>query len=211
MPRCRHPRSTRLNRTTRVTRVTRAAAPVLLAVGLLIGPGAALAQAHNVLLTTNPASGSTVGVLPPLIVLHYDLPAQSLGTVVRVQGPAGDAADGPAQLIDTDVDQPIRLGSPAGKYTVAWRVVSADGHVVQGSFSFTALGASTATASPLPSAVPARLATGGGSDHSAVLLWGSIGAGVVVVAAVIVVAARRTSRRGPGAEDEDFGDGDEDD
>jgi methionine-rich copper-binding protein CopC len=190
------------------TRVSRRTAGVLGAAGLVVllavGPAAPVASAHNVLLSTTPAAGSTVAALPSLLVLHYDLPAQALGTVVIVRGPSGNVADGPAELINTDVDQPVRPGSPAGPYTVDWRVVSADGHVVQGSFGFTARAASTGSASPLPSAIRAGTIPTGSSGSSGVLLWVGIGAGVVVVVVVVLLVARgRTGRDEDDEDDED--------
>lgn len=169
------------------------------------------AQAHNVLLSTSPAAGSTVAALPSLIVLHYDLPAQSLGTVVIVRGPSGDVADGSAELINSDVDQPVRPGSPAGAYTVEWRVVSADGHVVQGTFAFTALAASTGTASPLPSAVRAGTIQAASSGDSTVLLWVGIGVGVVVVIVVVLLVLRARTAVAEQDEEDEEGEDDEDD
>ena len=51
-------------------------------------------------------------------------------------GPAGPVSDGQPQLVDAEVRQPVRAG-PAGRYTVLWRVTSADGHPVSGTFAFT--------------------------------------------------------------------------
>lgn len=179
-----------------------------LVAALAVGPAAPAAQAHNVLLGTSPASGSTVAALPDLIVLHYDLPAQVLGTVVIVRGPSGNVAAGPAELVNSDVDQPVRPGSPPGSYTVDWRVVSADGHIVQGSFGFTARAASTGSASPLPSAVRVGTIPAASSGDSTVLLWVGVGVGVVVVV-VVVLLVRRARTTADRADDEGEDDGDD--
>lgn len=99
--------------------------------------GAPTASAHNALLSTTPAHGAVLTTMPPVVALHFDLPSGALGTEVVVLGSAGNVAAGAPRLIDDDVRQPIYPGSPAGQYTVNWRAISADGHPVQGTFSFT--------------------------------------------------------------------------
>ena len=54
-----------------------------------------------------------------------------------------DQADGPVQIIDNQVSQAVKPGAPQGKYTVVWRVVSSDGHPIEGTFGFTAGGPNT--------------------------------------------------------------------
>ena len=176
-----------------------------LAAGLLAGPGVGPAQAHDVLASTTPAAGATVRVLPDQVVLHFEEPAQALGTAVVVRGPAGDATDGRAELIDSDVVQPVRSGSPAGAYTVDWRVVSADGHVVQGTFAFTAGAASTGTASPLPAAVHAYVPSAAGSSTPGVVRAAAVVGGLVVLAVLLLVLlrGRRTAPTGDDGEQDD--------
>jgi copper resistance protein C len=113
---------------------------------------APLAVAHDVLRSTNPADGAVVDQLPDRVVLTFDEPALAIGTEVQVTGPDGPVTDGTPQLVNTEVRQPVRAG-PAGRYTVVWRVTSADGHPVSGTFSFTAQQprASTSPTSPSPS------------------------------------------------------------
>ena len=83
-------------------------------------------------------------------MLTFDEPALAIGTEVVVTGPAGPVSDGPPQLVDAEVRQPVRAG-PAGRYTVLWRVTSADGHPVSGTFAFTTQQGSAAS----PTATPA--------------------------------------------------------
>lgn len=180
-----------------------------LAAALVVGPGVGPAEAHDVLASTTPAAGTTVGVLPDEVVLHFEEPAQALGTAVIVRGPAGDAADGRAELIDSDVVQPLRSGSPAGPYTVDWRVVSADGHVVQGTFAFTAGAASTGTASPLPAAVRAYVPSAAGSSTPGVARAAAVVGGLVVLGVLLAVLLRRRRTR-PTRDDVDEHDPDDD-
>ncbi len=124
------------------------------------------AFAHDVLRSTNPADGAVVDQLPDRGVLTFDETALAIGTEVQVTGPDGPVTDGTPQLVDTEVRQTVRAG-PAGRYTVLWRVTSADGHPVSGTFSFTtqqprvspsaattATSATPAATSAVPSSAP---------------------------------------------------------
>jgi len=111
-------------------------ATVLSAVAVTLIATAVPASAHDVLRSTDPADGTVVDRLPDRVVLTFDEPALAIGTEVVVTGPAGPVSDGPPQLVDAEVRQPVRAG-PAGRYTVLWRVTSADGHPVSGTFAFT--------------------------------------------------------------------------
>ena len=108
------------------------------------------AWAHNALLGTTPADGAQVKMAPATVVLTFNEPAISTGTKVLVTGPDGPVAVGAPALIDNTVQQELKPGLPAGEYTVEWRVTSADGHPINGSFSFEALAGS---ASDLPTTV----------------------------------------------------------
>jgi methionine-rich copper-binding protein CopC len=129
----------------------RAATVLALAAGvLLVAPAA---QAHDVLEASNPTNGATVQAVPASVVLTFDHTPIGLGTEVLVKDSTGtNQSDGPAQIVDNNVTQPIKPGAPAGAYTVIWRVVSSDSHPIEGTFTFTA----KATASP-----PATASQGG--------------------------------------------------
>ena len=107
-------------------------------------------------------------------------------------GPGGDVASGPPVLIDTTVRETLRAGSPAGHYTVRWRVTSADGHPVSGSFDFTATAAggdpSATAAASTGNSVEAQ-ADGGGRSG-----WGALGLAAVVAIVVAVFAVTRRRR-----------------
>jgi copper resistance protein C len=151
--------------------------------------GAGPATAHDVLRSTNPADGAQVEQLPDAVVLTFEEPALSVGSTVTVTGPDGPVGRGSPQLVDTEVRQPL-TGGPAGTYTVLWRVTSADGHPISGTFRFT-------TAQPRqPTAVsdestpgPAPASTG----PAPFLLVG----GVVLALAALVVGLRRRRRSQP--------------
>ena len=144
---------------------------------------AAAAQAHDVLETTDPANGSTVRTVPANIGLTFDHTPIALGSVVRVEDATGtDQADGPVSIVDNHVTQAIKPDAPEGKYKVIWRVVSSDGHPIEGTFTFTA-DVSNPSAAATPSTSPA--AAGADTGLQTELITAGGGALVLVVALVV--------------------------
>lgn len=177
---------------------------VTLGVSTALLLGAAPAQAHDELTSTTPAQDETITTDPGKVSLTLTQPplnSDSLKTsVIKVTAPDGHVAstgevtvEGPVISTAAEIDHP-------GKYTVAWRAVSADGHPIEGNYSFTFAGAataSTATASAAPSpastatqaAAPASDSSGAG-DNTGLL----IGAGVIIlglIGAVVYLMRRR--------------------
>jgi methionine-rich copper-binding protein CopC len=147
---------------------------------------AAAAQAHDVLETTDPANGSSVRTVPAKIGLTFDHTPIAIGSIVRVEDSTGaDQADGPVAIVDNHVTQAVKTGAPNGKYTVVWRVVSSDGHPIEGTFTFIA-GAANPTAAATPSAPPAASGTGLQTELitaaaiAAVLVIGLVVAGIFI-------------------------------
>jgi methionine-rich copper-binding protein CopC len=190
----------------------RRAGGLLACIVAAIALSASPAAAHDELLGTTPADGSTVAVAPAEVVLTFAAPAIALGTQVVVTGPDGtDLADGAVRLVGATVVQPLTPSRPAGAYRVDWRVVSNDGHTVSGTFTFTAsvatpapTGASTAaapttaaaigpTAAPAPATSSASspatspAALPGDSTGAASPRTSSTGAVVAVLAAAVVL------------------------
>lgn len=140
---------------------SRLRAVVVLAVAaavVLLGAGAA--QAHNTLVSTDPADGSTVAVAPARVTLTFNEPARSLGTEIVVTAPDGTAVSTGAAVLDGGaVSQDVTGSLPAGAYTVTWRVTSADGHPLEGVLSFTATDATTVGAAVTPTPTPTTTPT----------------------------------------------------
>jgi methionine-rich copper-binding protein CopC len=130
----------------------------------LLPLAASPAQAHDALVSTSPADGATVPTPPDEVVLTFDQPALAVGTQLLVSGPDGPVQRGKPRLVDATVRQAIATGSPAGRYTVTWRVTSADGHPVSGTFSFTATAAGSGA--PGPSATTSGTPTSSASAPS---------------------------------------------
>jgi methionine-rich copper-binding protein CopC len=119
---------------------------VLLAIGatLALWP-VALAWPHAYLVRSTPAARAVVARAPERIQLWFNErlePAYSRMSVhdrgaQRVD--AGDVQVGPAELTRLSVSVPPLA---AGSYTVKYRVLSVDGHVVEAEFTFAVRGPS---------------------------------------------------------------------
>jgi len=109
----------------------------LLAVALLALALPAAASAHATLTKTEPAIGKRVERSPSMVRLYFDQSVDVLPNAIRVYDAKGHVLSG-RTLASADkrtIDAPVsRL--PRGGYTVRWRAVSADGHVVSGVFTF---------------------------------------------------------------------------
>lgn len=118
---------------------------VLLAVvALLVAVGGAIpaALAHDYLVSSNPRANSTVTAAPKDVTLTFNdiVLSKPARPQITVKGPGGRYYEtGCGTATDTAVTTPVGLG-PAGKYTVTWRIVSADGHPVSDALSFTYTG-----------------------------------------------------------------------
>ncbi|MER6087465.1 copper resistance CopC family protein [Streptomyces bluensis] len=143
-------------------RAVRTAARVLVVPAALAALAAAAprAAAHTDLDTARPAADTTLAELPSHITLTFSDPMTEKYAKVAVTAPDGKSAatEEPA-VSGNEVTLALDPTSPAGRYTVGYRVVSADGHPVSGSYSFTV---EAAAGSPAPSA------RGTGSEGAAV-------------------------------------------
>lgn len=115
-------------------------ARLVLVLGILlavVGGGAAPASAHASLLTTDPVADSVLDAAPTAVGLDFTEGIQVQPDGVRVLNGAGERVDqGSASSTGTSVTAPLRSGLPDGGYVVAWRVVSEDGHPINGAFRF---------------------------------------------------------------------------
>ncbi|MFI7211299.1 copper resistance protein CopC [Micromonospora maritima] len=172
-------------------------AALLAAAALLLAP-AAPAAAHNTLQAATPAQDARLTAAPTTVTLRFlqQLNPEFTTIVLSDAGqrkiPTGaPAVDGATGTIT--VDQPLANGT----YTVAYRVVSADGHPVQGSYRFTvadpaATVAPTTPAAATPGGRTEVSAVGGGDDGPPAVL---LAAGAVVVVAVAGAALLLVRRR----------------
>lgn len=174
------------------------------------------ASAHTGLKTSDPADGATVKKPPADIELVFtEAISRNFATVV-VTGPDGKkVVDGKPGIKGTTLTQPLTEDLENGRYAIAFRVVSADGHPITKELHFTlkapepsptstptptqaqtSESPATPPAGPEPvSASPASLASDNDqSDGSGGVLVLVIGAVVVVAAGVIFFLVRRRGR-----------------
>jgi len=179
---------------------------VLAAVGVVLVP-ATPALAHNQLVSAAPDRDATLRKAPTAVTLAFlqRLDPESTTVVVSDAGKRPVPASEPAVKAKTAA---VKLDGPLdnGRYTVAYRVVSVDGHAVQGSYTFTVadptppsaaapaptLPSAAPSAEPVPSAVALSAPTDSGV--SAGRLAG-IGAAVVVLAALVILLSLSRRRR----------------
>jgi methionine-rich copper-binding protein CopC len=113
------------------------------------------ASAHDELLSTLPADGASVAEAPTEVSLTFGEEAQRLGTAVVVTDAAGERlGDGPVVVDGPLVTQAITPPTVAGEVRVSYRVVSADGHPVTGTFRFTVSTVASPSESPSETAAP---------------------------------------------------------
>lgn len=178
---------------------------------------AAPASAHDYLVASTPKAGSVQTTPLDHVTLTFDdvvldLSKTGPGALLQVTGP--DNADkhfetGCPSIADRVVSVPVALGGP-GIYRATWQIVSADGHVVSDSITFTyrppagtkqtpgtaasACKGAGATAAPAPGAGTAQ----GTVNSGAIVIVIVIAAAIVLLAVIAVVVIVLTRRRGAG-------------
>jgi len=177
------------------------------------------AAAHDVLISSDPADGSTVQTAPATVTLTFDQPVQNFEPVVTMTGPEGQSYQSGSPTVDsTVVTSAVGEITQAGEYVIAFRVVSADGHPVTGEVKFQFAGAAlavestgagsaatgTSAAAPAPAATSSAAAAppsatvstaavgpAGSSSGLSGWVWAALALAAVLIIAAIVVVLRR--------------------
>ncbi|MGW2217307.1 copper resistance CopC family protein [Nonomuraea sp. NPDC001684] len=155
------------------------------------------AQAHNVLVGSDPKDGATLSASPARVTLVFDQAVRQGYAQVGVTGADGSSwADGAAEVSAERVSVKVRPLPAGGSYVVGYRILSSDGHPVTGKISFTmaasATGVSAGQAEQGDSAEAAEAAANGGAGMAVV--W--IVAALLLLAAGTAVALRRATPAG---------------
>ena len=146
--------------------------------------GAATASAHAVRVDASPSPDSSVPAAPTRAAATFNERLQTDFAAMTVVGPDGNLwSTGPAQIQGAVASVQLLPLGPTGTYTVNYRVTSADGHVVNGAWSFVLTVAGTGTPGPRV----AQSATGG----DGLPVWPFVALTAVIVAAGAWVAVRR--------------------
>jgi copper resistance protein C len=173
----------------------RRVAVVLAVVAGLLIPGTP-ALAHNQLVAATPSRDSTVAAAPTAVRLVFterlnpDFTTVAVSDAARTRVPTG-----PPTIDGVTGTVPISGALGNGVYTVAYRVVSVDGHTVQGSYTFTL--ADPARPAAVPSAVPAAAAPPEPSSPGPLMIGLSAVVLVLIAGAgTLILRARRKTRPG---------------
>ncbi|WP_407836233.1 copper resistance protein CopC [Streptomyces sp. DSM 116496] len=193
-------------------RAARAAARTLVVPlsAALLWAGAPAASAHTDLTASTPADGATLDALPPSIRLTFSDDMSQEYAKVALTAPDGTpAGTGEPQVDGKSASLAVKPGLPSGRYTVGYRVVSADGHPVSGSYSFAVRAAAPASPSPTPSSptpsaeadaaaaspAPTPRARSSSDGVSSGLVIGVLLAAGTCAGAAVLVARRRKAHR----------------
>lgn len=99
--------------------------------------GATSASAHDELVSSTPGTNERFTAAPSSVALRFSAPLLKIGHEMRVIDAASkNWVQGESVLARETLTQPLVGDLPPGAYQVRWRVVSSDGHPINGSYSF---------------------------------------------------------------------------
>ena len=146
--------------------------------------GAGVASAHATRLATDPVENSELTKAPEKVSATFNEALQQSFAAMTVVGPDGNLwSTGDPHVDGAVVSVGVRPLGPSGTYTVNYRVTSADGHVVSGSWSFKLTVSGTGTPGPSASATSPA--------NDGIPVWPFFVAASLIVAGGAVWAVRR--------------------
>ena len=182
-------------------RILRILSGAVLATALALAATASPAQAHVALTSSDPKDGAKLDEAPETVTLVFSETLDVPSTKVAVTDSAGDTVKGPKAEISGDtITQPLQLPAK-GRYTVAFHIVSEDGHPVRDSISFDVASVpeenrTSSTPSDKPGETQETDEASG--QESSSIGWGvvaAVAAGIAVLVAAAVFLMRRQSRQ----------------
>jgi Putative copper export protein len=139
---------------------------VIIAGLLLALSNAMVAYAHPQIVSVEPAPNARLEQAPERVRITFNEPIEEAFAsiqVLDVTGRAVDRGDGGRMQDDPTTLSASLPPLEPGVYTVVWRVVGRDGHLVKGNFAFSIAGAPSGEPSPfVPSPPPTTLPTEAG-------------------------------------------------
>lgn len=157
------------------------------------------AAAHNVLKSSSPAAGSVRPAAPETVELVFDQEVDTeyaqLALIIGQQAPLNLTPENLGQTVTARIDTAV-VGDATGAaavWQIGYRVVSADGHPISGSLSFT-VGTGPA-AQALAEQAARTTAPPGNGNGTALTVLGGLGAGVVLTVVVALYVIRRRERK----------------
>jgi len=106
------------------------------------------AFAHSELVSSNPSASVNIQQLPEQIELEFNEELMNLGTgnSISIMSPSGeDLGMGDTSTEGAKITRLLNTTSETGQFQVKYRVASADGHVLNGSYTFNLTQAVVAT------------------------------------------------------------------
>lgn len=173
---------------------------ITLALGLAL-PG--VAAAHAVKVSSDPAENAVLSGPPAQVSATFNEPLQKRFSAMTIIGPDAKTDQwqaGDPVVAGATISVGVKPGAPAGKYAVNFRVISEDGHPVDGSWQFTVTG----SGAPASAGAPAVSQQPSGTNSSApepsanpadgdLPMWPFVVAVVVSVGAALIWTQRRQS------------------
>lgn len=167
------------------------------ALALILALGGAVvtappAAAHSSQIGSSPEAGTTLDSAPSEVSVDFDTPLLDVGAAMVVRADGRTVSVDPPTVRRRGISVGLAPDAPPGEYTVAYRVVSEDGHTIESTFTFTVAGEERA-ASPSAAAVPVPSASPSPAASAAPTPPGTppfllIGIGVAALLALVVGA-----------------------
>ena len=111
------------------------------------------ASAHTTRIASDPVANAELATGPTRVSATFNEPLQSAFAAMSVVGPDGHLwSTGEPQVQGAVISVAVAPLGPVGRYTVNYRVTSADGHAVTGSWSFSLTRSGTGRPGPTAAA-----------------------------------------------------------
>ena len=112
---------------------------IILFTVVLLGLATPAAMAHSELVSSNPSASTSIKELPQQIELEFNEELLNLGSgnSISIMSPSGeDLGMGETSTDGAKITRLLNTASETGTFEVKFRVASADGHVLNGSYTF---------------------------------------------------------------------------
>ncbi|GAA0425764.1 copper resistance protein C [Acrocarpospora corrugata] len=168
-----------------ISRFIRTTVSAAVACGFLLVFAAPAAFAHDSLKRSSPNKNAKV---PGVETIELEYSAHVRFPAVVLLDPAGkNVALGKPRSVDSTVFTDVAAPLAPGGYTIAWRVVSSDGHPIEGEIPFTVTGSGASTSSPAAAArTPSATTVATDEPESRISGWLWVSLAVLVVIGIAV-------------------------
>lgn len=175
----------------------------LLAAGALTVLPLLPASAHDELTAVSPEPDSVLTTAPEELELTFSGEVMDIGHQIRVTDSEGrSVTEGPLETEGSRIVQPLtEAGTDDETYRVVWRVVSSDGHPIEGTFTYDVGSGVESTADPTAAVENSAERAQDAADRVSsgnVPLWLVAVAGGAVALAVLGLVSLVSSRRRKG-------------